>query len=182
MLYSVAALILLALQLLQLSDEQLTFRYPQRPETAISLEAQGFSEPTAQWRGTDYYYIGQRESDGMNLSVLFYKLTEEEVEGMNTEGRKLLKETGLSPKFPHFMFSNNDRIKTVESTDTSWTGPHGYTILRHADVNIQGITQKNFWAYYMPAEDIFVNVHVSMIGATSEDSLGMLSIMNSLTK
>ena len=155
------------------------FEYPNRKGTTVLINLPNFDNLTKEWRGEDYYFMG-KSSDSIICSVLYYKLNKEEVKtmvkpfgGQNFAG------------IPFTYFSESSNLKKFEKNQTAWGNMEDDFMFRQCDIlEIAGqkIRQKNMYAYGMLDKDLFVNIHLSKINYTANDSTVMREILNSITK
>ena len=163
------------------SDKQniTEFEYPNRKGTTVLIDLPHFDNLTKEWRGEDYYFMG-KSNDSIIFSVLFYKLNKDEVKTMVKPlgGQNL---AGI----PFAYFSENSNLKKFERNQTAWGNMEDDFMFRQCDIlEIAGqkIRQKNMYAYGMLDKDLFVNIHLSKINYTTQDSTVMREILNSITK
>ena len=155
------------------------FDYPKKKLTSISFTSRcQFQKFSKQWQGEDYYYFGKSE-DSIICSVLYYKL--------NKEDQKLLtKPFGdmIMSGIPFAYFSEGSNLKKYEVNKNAWGQMTDDFMFRQCDIkNFEGkeISQKHMYAYGMLSKDMFINFHLSKTDCTSDDSLKMMEILNSLT-
>jgi hypothetical protein len=164
-------------------EKKFQFVYPGREHTAFSIESGNFTKFKEEKQGTDYYYFGTGK-DGMILSVLYYKLNEEEQLGLVDLPRLQLKGPETSPAYPFTYFSTYNNLKPFEKNESSWGEPQDDFMFRQADVpTVEGrkINQKHMYAYFMPDKDLFVSVHLSKVNSTPADSVSMRKILLTLS-
>ncbi|MES2545425.1 MAG: hypothetical protein V4548_11100 [Bacteroidota bacterium] len=189
LLFSVIILSFLSFTILD--KKPFEFIYPKQKEVKISLISNHFSKFKGEWRGSDYYYYG--EKDGFICSVLFYKLNEEErlslVEVPKIDFAEKTKQTGKefpenSPVFAYSYFKNYSNLKKMEENDESWGEVTDDFMFRKNEINFEGskVKQTHMYGYAMYGTDLFVNVHLSKINCSAQDLKDMEDILNSLKK
>ena len=156
------------------------FSYPKRKGTDISFSADHFKKFKKEWRGTDYYYYG--EGDGFICSVLYYKLNDDEKIELIDAPKAAIGGPNRSPAYPYAYFKNFSRLKSMEMNDSSWGTPTDDFMFRQNDVVIEGtqFSQKHMYGYAMVDKDLFLNIHLSKTGCSSQDSTEMIAILTSL--
>ena len=188
--FRIAGGLIIAVVLLSFNNIPKTFEfsYPKRKYTTITLIADNFDKFAKEWRGKDYYYYSKGK-DGMNASILYYKLDEEErlllVEIPRISFKVSDKVSDVSPIFPSVYFSTNSNLKDYETNVETWGDITDDFMFRQCDIKeFRGIKmkRKHMYAYCMPDKDLFVQVHFSKDNYTSSDSIVMRQILNSLTK
>lgn len=173
------------------SSKEFEFTYPKDKTAKVSLSSGHFKKFSAEWRGSDYYYMA--EKDGFICSVLFYKLNEEERLGLIEAPRAAMKSQleeagktlpGDSPIFAYAYFKNYSNLKSMEKNDSSWGEPTDDFMYRKNEVQIQGtnISQTHMYGYGMFGKDLFVNVHLSRMSPSESESEEMLALLKSLRK
>ncbi len=156
------------------------FSYPKRKGSNIVMTAPHFRKFSKEWRGSDYYYYS--EQDGFICSVLFYKLDEEEKLKLVEVPRAAIGRAGKSPAYPYAYFKNYSNLKSMEVNDSSWGAPTDDFMFRQNLIRVEGtgFSQRHMYGYAMADEDLFVNVHISMINPSAQDSTNMINMLKSL--
>jgi len=162
------------------------FMYPKRKHTiiALALNADNFGKFSKEWRGKDYYYYSKGK-EGMNCSILYYKLSEEERLALVEIPRITFGTSDINPVYPSTYFSTNSNLKDYETNVETWGDLTDDFMFRQSDITeFQGVKmkRKHMYAYCMPDKDLFVQVHLSKPDYTSSDSTVMRQILNSLVK
>lgn len=187
----ISAFALFALLSFTSSEKALKFDYPKQKGTEISLSSDHFKKFKEEWRGSDYYYFG--EGDGFVCSVLFYKLNEDEklslVEVPKAAMKKSLEAAGKeisadSPMFAYAYFKNFSNLKSMEVDDQSWGLASDDFMFRKNKVPLEGtnFVQTHMYGYAMFGNDLFVNIHLSKMNCSENDTKEMEAILNSLVK
>ena len=161
------------------------FNYPKRKEAVFTMNTNKFKKFKEEWRGQDYYYLCENGDGGIICSVLFYKLNENEQKMLVEAPQQLLKFPESSPGYPLAYFSNNSNLHEFESNNQQWGDPSGDFMFSQSDIKeMQGfkVNQKNMNGYAMFGKDLFVNIHLSKIAYTPEDSTAMRQILDGLAK
>jgi hypothetical protein len=159
---------------------EIVFSYPKNKTAKIILTTDKFKKFDKEWRGEDYYYMSKNGEGDLICSVLFYKLNKEE--------QKLMVEPfGDMPSagIPFAYFSENSNLKKYETNNKAWGEMTDDFMFRQNDIlEFQGvkIKQKHMYAYAMFGKDLFVNVHLSKVNFTAEDSTAMRQILGGLKK
>ncbi|MDQ2180234.1 hypothetical protein [Marinifilum sp. D714] len=164
---------------------KVVFKYPKLKGVDIVMNTSVFRKFKKEWRGKDYYYLCEKGQNDIVCSVLFYKLNEKEKMMYVDLTRAMIgKECPeVSPVFPLEYFSNYSNLKKYETNHSKWGNLKGDFMFRHADIkefNGAKINQKHMYAYTMVDNDLFVNIHLSKIFCTKNDSIFMAEILNSL--
>lgn len=178
---------MLTILLLSFTSDKNTmeFSYPKRKEATFIMNTNKFKKFKEEWRGQDYYYLCENGDGGFICSVLFYKLNENEQKMLVEAPQKILKFPESSPGYPLVYFSNNSNLKEFESNKQKWGDPSGDFMFSQSDIKeMQGfkVNQKNMNGYAMFGKDLFVNIHLSKIACTPEDSTVMWHILDGLVK
>ncbi len=180
-------LTILAITLLSfISDDKnnFEFNYPKNKDAAFTMATDKLKKFKKEWRGEDYYYISENGNDNFICSVLFYKLNKNEVKDLH----EIEKQSGApkgSPVYPMIHFSGSSNTKQYETNEHTWGDPNGEFMFRQVDIkefNGQKLNQKNMFGYTMFGEDLYVNVHLSKVLYTPEDSIAMVKILDGLKK
>lgn len=157
----------------------LTFKYPKNKSAAFTMQAQK-AKFKKEWRGEDYYYFCENLQNEIVCSVLFYKLNQEEqkkyIEPIGGKGNATI---ALA------YFTVNSATRKYEKNANFWGKATDPFMFRHMDIpEYEGtvVNQKNIFAYTMFENDLFVNVHLSKINCTAEDSILMRNFLTGLTK
>ncbi len=163
----------------QTSDNKIyIFEYPKGKYSSICFTSNcKFSDFSKQWQGEDYYYFGKSQ-DSIICSVLYYKL--------NVEDQQLLTkpfgDVNMSG-IPFVYFSENSNFKKYEVNQTAWGEMTDDFMFRQFDIQMfegKKTSQKHMYAYAMLSKDMFISFHLSKSDYTSEDSVKMMEILNSL--
>ncbi len=168
-----------------MDKNELVFTYPKNKAASFSMETDLFNKFKKEWRGADYYYICDNNDRGFICSVLFYKLNKEEQQMMVDMPRTLLKGPELSPVYACSYFTTNSSLKKYESNVKKWGEITDDFMFSQSDVKeFDGveINQKNMFGYTMFGNDLFVNIHLSKVECTPEDSTIMRKILDGLRK
>jgi len=177
---AVMVVVLTALLSFKVLDEKLfEFSFPERKNTAITINASNFGDFTKEWKGTDYYYLGTSK-DAIICSVYYFKLNKQEQEYM-------VEPFGGVPMagIPMIYFSDNSPLKKYEVNKSGWGNITDDFMFRQCDIlEYEGIKirQKNMYAYCMFDADLFVSVHLSKENYTPRDSTAMMQLLNSIKK
>ena len=178
-------LVLLTITLLSFSGDKkrIEFNYPKNKEAKFTMTTDKFKKFTKEWRGEDYYYMCENGDNNFICSVLFYKLNKDEqklmVDPFDPKGGT------TSPSIPFIYFSGNSNLKKYETNNKSWGEVTDDFMFRQNDIlEFEGkaIKQKNMYAYCMFGKDLFVNVHLSKVNFTADDSTAMREILSGLQK
>jgi len=161
---------------------EISFIYPKKKDISLIMNTDLFKKFTKEWRGEDYYYMGEG-MDGFVCSVLFFKLNESEFKDLLA----IQKGSGVPNSSPiyasnHFL-SSSSKTKQYESNNKNWGDPKDTFMYSQVDIKEysgQKINQKNISAYAMYGEDIYLKVHLSKILCTKQDSIIMMDIFKSL--
>lgn len=170
---------------IQSDEKEILFSYPKNSEIAFTMKTGKFKKFKEEWRGADYYFSCENGENGLVCSVLFYKLSEEEKEMLVDVPRKLLNGPEISPVYPQTFFTVNSNLKKYESNQLKWGEATDDFMFSHSDVkefNGMKINQKHMYGYAMFGKDMFVNIHLSKVSCTPEDSTAMREILVGLTK
>ncbi len=174
------SLLLLLLSFKNDTKNQIEFQYPKNKEAKFTMDTDKFKKFTKEWRGEDYYYMNDGGEKGFVCSVLFYKL--------NSQEQKTMVEPfgGMtSAQIPYVYFSGNSKLKKYESNNKGWGNAEDDFMFHQNDIlTVEGIEirQKHMYAYAMFGKDLFVNVHLSKVNCSPEDSVAMRQIMDGLKK
>lgn len=164
----------------KISRQANEFSYPKSKDATIIMASDKFEDFKEEWRGDDYYYICEEGDRGIICSILFYKLNkQEQIRMVDPYG------DATSPSIPLLYFSSNSNLKNYESNKQSWGEMTEDFMFRQADiVEFDGkkVNQKNMFAYCMFGKDLFVNIHLSKVNCTAEDSTAMRQILAGLKK
>jgi len=161
-------------------DKEIEFNYPKNKKARFTMSTDKFKDFTKEWRGQDYYYMSENGDNNIICSVLFYKLNKDE--------QKLMVEPfggTITPSIPFIYFSENSNLKKYEINGTAWGEMTDDFMFRQNDImEFQGvkIKQKHMYAYCMFGNDLFVNVHLSKVNYTANDSTAMRQILDGLKK
>lgn len=163
----------------QTSDNKIyIFEYPNGKFTTICFTSNcKFQNFSKQWQGEDYYFYGKSQ-DSIICSVLFYKLNKEDQQ-LLTEPFGNINMSGI----PFVYFSENSNLKNYEVNNSAWGEMTDDFMFRQCDIKMfegKKISQKHMYAYAMLSKDMFLSFHLSKLDFTSEDSLKMMEILNSL--
>jgi hypothetical protein len=154
------------------------FKYPKRKKSAIQLKGD-FEKFDEEWRGSDYYYSSTSE-DSIICSILYYKLNKDEQKIMVDPFGGI-----INAGIPFIFFSENSKLKKYEQNKSGWGETTDDFIFRQNDIlEFQGIKlkQKHMYGYAMLDKDLFVNIHLSKVNFTQQDSTNMRNILGSLVK
>ncbi|HCW06291.1 MAG TPA: hypothetical protein DGG95_02880 [Cytophagales bacterium] len=165
-------------------EKQFEFSYPKRDKTKITLKAHNFKKFSKEWRGTDYYYYAEGK-DGMICSVLYYKLNDDEKLTLVDAPKAAMNGPEINAAYAFAYFINYSNLKKYEDNNASWGQATDDFMFQQNDIrNFNGIkiNQKHMYAYCMPDKDLFVNIHLSKVNCTAEDSTTMRQILMSLSK
>jgi len=161
-------------------DQTIEFKYPKNKDAVVIMTTDKFKKFEKEWRGADYYYMCEDGDNDMVCSVLFYKLNKEEekhmVEPFGGEGNAAI---------PFAYFLENSNLKELEKNDVSWGKMTDDFMFRQNDIlefNGVRINQKHMYAYTMFGTDLFVNIHLSKVKCTVNDSTAMRQILDGLKK
>jgi hypothetical protein len=160
------------------------FSYPKRDKTTVTLKAENFKKFSKEWRGSDYYYFAEGK-DGMICSILYYKLNDDEKVSLVDAPKIAIGGPDISPAYPFTYFTTYSNLKKYEENAFSWGQPNDDFMFQQNDIiNFDGvkINQKHMYGYCMVDKDLFVNIHLSKVHCTSEDSTTMRQILSSLIK
>lgn len=174
----------LAAVLLSFSKDKkkIELNYPGKKDATIILNTDKFRKFKKEWRGEDYYYLCESGDNDIVCSVLFYKL--------NADEQKLMVDPfdpaggTTSPIIP-FTYFLNSNLKPYERNNKNWGEATDDFMFRQNDIlefNGMQIKQKHMYAYCMFNKDLFVNIHLSKINYTPEDSTSMRQILDGLQK
>jgi hypothetical protein len=174
------SLLLLLLSFKSDTNAVIEFRYPKNKEAKFTMDTKQFKSFTKEWRGEDYYFMSEGVDKGFMCSVLFYKLNSQ-------EQKKMVEPFGgmTSAGIPFLYFSETSNLKKYESNNVNWGKADDDFMFRHNDIlEVEGvkIKQKHMYAYAMFGKDLFVNVHLSKVNCSPEDSLVMRKILDGLKK
>jgi hypothetical protein len=161
------------------------FEYPGVKDARFSMFTDKFRKFKKEWRGEDYYYISEKGRGDMICSVLFYRLNPDEVKDLIDAPRQQLGLPAASPAYPLSYFSSHSPTMKYESGNERWGKPDDDFMFNQNDIKeFDGIAvnQKNMHAYAMFGNNLFVNVHISKINCTKEDSTVMREVLASLKK
>lgn len=185
-------IILLALTIVSIAftsnKKEIEFNYPKDKNASFFMMTDKFKKFKKEWRGADYYYMCESGDDGFVCSVLFYKLTNEE-KLMYVDHMKVLldKEVpnfpAISPIYPQAYFTTKSNLAQYESNKSLWGDLKSDFMYSQADIlefNGVKVNQKHMYAYTMFGKDLFVNIHLSKVGCTREDSTVMRQILDGL--
>ena len=156
--------------------EALEFSYPKNDKATITMQGEGFKKFKKEWRGEDYYYMGDSKN-GIICSVLYFKLNdEEEAATIKKFGNK------TSAEIPLIYFTGGNKVK--EENIERWGEPEDDFNFSQTDIELAGPTlkQKNMFAYAMFGQDLFVKVHLSKLPCSPADSTQMRAMLQSLVK
>lgn len=176
----ISALGLLSLSFIYSVFQLYSFKFPGKKNVELKINIPKKWKISKEKRGSDLYYsnLSQSNDNDILFSVLFYKLNDKEKELM-------VKSTGIenNPILPYTYFLTTSRTSKIESGKSSWDNDDFY----YQDSNIEEFSgvkvhQKNMKAYCMYDDDLFVQVHLSKINYTPEDSVEMRNILNSIEK
>jgi hypothetical protein len=159
------------------------FEYPGRSAT-VTMETDLFKKFEKEWRGTDYYYSAESK-DGMICSVLFFKLSKDQVKEHVARAAQMLSLDETSPALPLKYFSENADMKQYETNEKSWGDPKGSFMFRSTDVPVYGgqeINQKKLFAYTQFNKELFVSIELSKVDCSNADFSTMRNMMASLQK
>lgn len=177
---TICAALIIMLSAFSGDKKEIVFSYPKNKTAKIILTTDKFKKFNKEWRGEDYYYMSENGEDNLICSVLFYKLNKEE--------QKLMVEPFgdmTSSGIPFAYFSENSNLKKYETNNKAWGEMTDDFMFRQNDImEFQGvkIKQKHMYAYGMFGKDLFVNVHLSKVNFTTEDSIAMRQILAGLRK
>jgi hypothetical protein len=182
MIIKMTTLIALAIILFSFSgdEEKIEFSYPKNKAAKFTMTTDKFKKFNKEWRGQDYYYMSENTDNNIVCSVLFYKLNKDE--------QKLMVEPFgdmITPGIPLIYFSDNSNLKKYEVNKQAWGEMTDDFMFRQNDiVEFEGIKtrQKHMYGYCMFGKDLFVNVHLSKVDYTAEDSTAMRQILDGLKK
>jgi hypothetical protein len=167
------------------SDKNLKeFNYPKIKDAVITLSVDKIDKFREEWRGSDYYYYGESK-DGFIVSVLFYKLNEAEIQHLVDDPRLTSNTSEISPFYPMSYFTTHSNTRQYESNQQIWGDSKDDFMYSQFDIKeMQGqvVNQKSMYAYTMFGKDIFVNIHLSKILCSKEDSTVMRQILDSVKK
>ena len=156
--------------------EAIEFSYPKNDKATISMQGEGFKKFKKEWRGQDYYYMGDSKND-IICSVLYFKLNDE-------EQAATIKQFGnkTSAEIPLIYFTGGNKAK--EKNMERWGKPEDDFNFSQKDIELGGPTlkQKNMFAYAMFGQDLFVKVHLSKLPCSAADSTEMRAMLQSLVK
>lgn len=159
---------------------EIEFKYPKTKDAKFTMTTDKFKEFKEEWRGQDYYYMCENRDKNIICSVLFYKLNKDE--------QKLMVEPFggmITPGIPFIYFSDNSNLKKYETNSNGWGQMTDDFMFRQNDIlEFEEIItkQKHMYAYCMFGKDLFVNVHLSKVDYTAEDSTAMRQILKGLKK
>ncbi len=159
------------------------FRYPDS-DVAIVAAADDLGEIQEEWRGRDYYYLATT-NNGIAFSVLFFKLSEQDLKGLAKMRSGMPDVPEVSPIYPFTYFSLNNKMASDEAMKEQWGDSQGDFLYRQAHIAKIGgmpVEQKNMYAYGMLYTDLFVAVHISKMMCTPEDSTEIRTIIESVQK
>ncbi|MEN2416010.1 hypothetical protein [Flavobacterium mesophilum] len=164
------------------ADGIIEFNYPKNKEAVLLMKTDQFENFEKEWRGEDYYYLCKGGKDNIICSVLFYKLNKEEqkqmVDSFDPKGHT------TSPIIP-FTYFLTGNLSKYEKNNDFWGEPTDDFMFKQNDITeFEGIKtkQKHMYAYGMFGKDLFINVHLSKINYTSQDSITMRTILMNLQK
>jgi YHS domain-containing protein len=182
-------IILLALTIISMAfksdKKEIEFTYPKNKQASFLMTTDLFTKFQKEWRGADYYYMSEKGDNGFVCSVLFYKLNKDEEQMLVDMPRQLLGGPEVSPLYPLTYFSTNSNLKAFESNQIKWGDPSDDFMFSHADIKeFNGIkmNQKHMYGFAMFGKDLFVNIHLSKVGCTPEDSTAMKQLLDGLRK
>ncbi|SDY20932.1 hypothetical protein SAMN05444397_10146 [Flavobacterium aquidurense] len=163
-------------------DKTVELSYPKNEAATIIMKTNLFDKFEKEWRGEDYYYLCEKGESKIICSVLFYKLNKDEqkmmVDSFDPEGKT------TSPIIPFTYFMNSNLAK-YEKNFAKWGEPTDDFMFKQTDIpefEGQKVNQKNMYAYCMFGKDLFVNIHLSKINCTKQDSIVMRKVLNDLKK
>lgn len=160
-------------------NRTIEFKYPKEKSAKFTMDTDAFKKFSEEWRGEDYYYMSEKGKNGMICSVLFYKLNA-------AEQKRMVDPFGEGMAgIPFAYFSESSKLKKYESNNASWGEMKDDFMFRQNDImEMEGmkIGQKHMYAYAMFGKDLFVNVHLSKVLCTPEDSTAMRQILAGLKK
>jgi hypothetical protein len=163
-------------------DKTVELSYPKNEAATIIMKTNLFDKFEKEWRGEDYYYLCEKGESKIICSVLFYKL--------NKDGQKMMVDSfdpegkTTSPIIPFTYFMNSNLAK-YEKNFAKWGEPTDDFMFKQNDIpefEGQKVNQKNMYAYCMFGKDLFVNIHLSKINCTPQDSIVMRKVLNDLKK
>jgi hypothetical protein len=160
------------------------FSYPKRDKATITFKAPNFKKFSKEWRGSDYYYFAEGK-DRTVCSILFYKLNDDEQVGLVDTPKKAIGGPDISPAYPFTYFTTYSNLKKYEENSSSWGEPSDDFMFQQNDItsfNGIKINQKHMYGYCMIDKDLFVNIHLSKVNCSKEDSTTMRQILSSLTR
>lgn len=173
-----AGAITLAVAFTPLSDP-VTLEYPATGARLV-LAGADYPELERESRDADLYFSG--EVDGIMASVLFYRLNETEY----WTNRLIATQLGVEADAPGVAlasFASRSKLRSLESQEVV-REVDGFA---YRDVNIesfqgQRLHQKHMYAYCTFGDTLYVQVHLSKIDYSPEDSVRMAAMLAGVSK
>lgn len=165
--------------------KDLEFNYPKNKDAVFYMKTDKFQNFQKEWQGSDYYYLSENGENGLVCSVIFYKLNKEEEQMLVDMPRLMLNGPESSPVYPQNYFTTFSNLKKIESNQSKWGNISDDFMFSHSDIkemNGKKLNQKHMYGFAMFGKDLFVNVHLSKVDCSPNDSIAMRQILDGLVK